>query len=645
MGPVAMKKLSLGVGAAALALVFGVTSLAAEAQTIKRKKTFFENLFEPSNTRKKPLPKKKIVFKKKKKTIFDAWWEEEDDVRIISSGNGERVKQATWDDDVSEGYGMGNLTYVPEKLVALGGVTPKGTRPVATFEGAIFDALADPGLGIKVLPAEKEAIAAAYEQGQFRLLWLDAGKPSDRAKAMLRLLAAADQEGLNPARYLPPVLASFDTLDTLPADPAHMARFDLGLTAAALTYARHASAGQFEPGKLSRYNDIKPEPVNPAVAVKIIAWSPFAETYVQGLHPKHPAYGQMKAELAALRLLEKPLEEPVVVGEGPRVKLGMTDPRVILLRKRLVQIGMTVPAPEVIGAEDVLDQALSDTVKAFQKAQKIKQTGHIDSPTLRQLAKKVDSRKSDQLVANMERLRWLPKELAPRHVFVNQAAFKVAVMENGKEVWESRVIVGKQYTQTSVFNDEIETVVFNPSWGIPPSIIAGEYLPKLRNDPGYLDRIGYHVTNSKGQRVRSSNVDWWAYGSKVPYSIQQPPGSKNALGELKFLFPNSHNIYMHDTPNRNLFDEEVRAFSHGCVRVQNPREFAQVLLGWDREKVDANTDSKKSQSVKLDQKVPIYITYFTAWPDETGKIQYFNDIYERDRTMQRARTALLVAQR
>ncbi len=250
-----------------------------------------------------------------------------------------------------------------------------------------------------------------------------------------------------------------------------------------------------------------------------------------------------------------------------------------------------------------------------------------------------------QLIANMERLRWLPKTLAPRHVFVNQAAYKVQVFDGPTELWQSRVIVGKPTTQTSVFNDEIETVVFNPSWGIPPSIIAGEYLPKLRNDPGYLDRIGYVVTDSSGQRVRSSNVDWWSYGSAVPFSVQQPPGPKNALGELKFLFPNKHNIYMHDTPNRDLFTEESRAFSHGCVRVQNPREFAQVLLGWERSKIDANTDSKRSQTVKLGHKVPVYITYFTAWPDETGKIQYFKDIYERDLTMGKAMTTLTVAQR
>lgn len=647
-----MKRFSLNVCVAALALVFGIGAVTAEAQTLERKKSFLESLFQSNKSGKKAIPQKKILFKKKskKRTIFGNWWNNDDsEIQIISSGNGNRIKQvplSSWDEDVSEGFGMGNLTYVPEKLVALGGATPPGLKPILSFEVAVFDALADANLGIKVLPAEKQAIVSAYTSAAFHPMWIEAGKPSERAHAVLKILAAAGEEGLTPARYLPPVLTSFTAIDTLnSADPATLARLDLGLTAAVLTYARHASAGQFDPRKLSRYNDIEPEAMDPAMAVKVISWSPFVGSYLEGLHPKHQAYGHMKRELASLRLEETAPELPIVLEDGPRVKLGTADARIPLLRRRLVQLGFQVPPAVIPGQDNVLDQPLSAVLKAFQKSVRLKQTGLLENLTIRLLGKKVDARKSDQLVTNMERLRWLPKTLAPRHVFVNQAAYKVQVFDGLRELWQSRVIVGKPTTQTSVFNDEIETVVFNPSWGIPPSIIAGEYLPKLRSDPGYLDRIGYVVTNSKGQRVQSSNIDWWSYGSAVPYSVQQPPGSKNALGEIKFLFPNKHNIYMHDTPNRNLFAEEARAFSHGCVRVQNPREFAQVLLGWERAKVDANTDSKRSQTVKLRAKVPVYLTYFTAWPDENGKIQYFKDIYERDLTMDKARTTLTVAQR
>jgi murein L,D-transpeptidase YcbB/YkuD len=216
-------------------------------------------------------------------------------------------------------------------------------------------------------------------------------------------------------------------------------------------------------------------------------------------------------------------------------------------------------------------------------------------------------------------------------------------MDHGNEVWHSNVIVGKPLNQTSAFHDEMETVVFNPSWGVPQSIIVNEYLGKLRRDPGYLDRQGFKVIAPNGKVIRSSSVNWAAYGSRPPFGVQQPPGKGNALGELKFLFPNSHDIYMHDTPTKNLFAEPTRTYSHGCIRVQNPREFAEVILGWDRDKIDRETDSRKSQSVVLSQKIPVHITYFTAWPDSSGKMSYFNDVYERDEAMEKALAVLASA--
>jgi murein L,D-transpeptidase YcbB/YkuD len=216
-------------------------------------------------------------------------------------------------------------------------------------------------------------------------------------------------------------------------------------------------------------------------------------------------------------------------------------------------------------------------------------------------------------------------------------------MDRGDEVWRSKVIVGKPLNQTYAFHDEMETVVFNPSWGVPQSIIVNEYLGKLRRDPSYLDRQGFKVIAPNGKVVRSSSINWAAYGSRPPFGVQQPPGKGNALGELKVLFPNSHAIYMHDTPTKKLFAESTRTFSHGCIRVENPREFAKVILGWDRKKIDRETDSRKSQSVVLGQKVPVHITYFTAWPDSSGKMNYFNDMYERDEAMDKALTVLASA--
>jgi L,D-transpeptidase YcbB len=238
----------------------------------------------------------------------------------------------------------------------------------------------------------------------------------------------------------------------------------------------------------------------------------------------------------------------------------------------------------------------------------------------------------------MERMRWLPKNLGSRYVLVNQPAYEVNVMDQGKSVWNSRVVVGKPLTQTYAFSDTIETVVFNPTWGVPASIIVNEYGPKSRKDPGYLDKNGFKVINSKGDIVSSKTIDWFGMGQAPNFGVQQPSGDGNALGELKFVFPNAHDIYMHDTPSRNLFADSTRAYSHGCVRVQNPRDFAEVLLGWNQNDIAATISTGEVLPVSLKQKTPVHITYFTAWPDADGKIRYYDDIYGRDAAIAKALT-------
>ncbi len=635
-----------------LALAVGATAALADTATRKRKKNFFEKLFSSSSSN----PQR--AEKRNRRLFGDRYWERNDpssgiriingqdsaDQTIVPQRGGQKVIVASDDDPEGDpGFGMGNLNYAPEKLVSLTGHKFSEPRPADAAAGFVYDALLSAEPGMRVRTDIREAIAEHYRTQNFRPVWLDNGKLSARGADVLKLLAAAGEEGLEPESYLPRSLAAYDV--TIPEfDPGAMARLDIELSAAALKYARDASGGQFDPRRLSLYNDVTPGWVKPSQSIKVLAWSPYAVEYLRGLHPTHPAYAAMKAALAEIR--KSAVGAPVIgpIADGPIVKTGQSDARVPDVRKRLVELGY---ADAEFAADDpeVLDADLSVQLRLFQKATGIKNSGLLGPQTVKALNADHSAADEAKLLDNMERLRWLPKNLGARYVFVNQPAFEVRVMDKGEAVWTSRVIVGKPTTQTSVFHDEMETVVFNPSWGVPPSIISNEYLPKLRRDPGYLDRIGFKVVNSQGKVVRSSSVDWSSYGGKVPYGIQQPPGMKNALGELKFLFPNTHNIYMHDTPNRELFDNDVRAYSHGCVRVQNPREFAQVILGWDFSKIDEYTDSGKSQSIKLPVKVPVHITYFTAWPDETGKIAYFNDIYGRDKTMENARSAIVLAER
>ena len=606
----------------------------AEAPAKKHKPGFLEQLFGNSGTH----------TTKKRRAVFGSFKDDPFYVEDSQPGSGKgRVVIADADpEDAVPGYGMGNLTYVPPKMVALSGVALESAAPADPAAAAIYAQLAADGPSLRVLPAARTALLAQYAAQGYRPIWLKDGKLSDRGKDVLKLLAASAADGLQPQTYLPTGLAGFDS--PLPEnDPAAMARLDIDLSAAALRYARDASGGQFDPVLLSRYNDLQPPWVAPADALKVVAYSPFAADYLKGLNPTHPAFAAMKKALAELRAeQDAPLED--TSPDGEIVKRGDADARIPAVRARLKLLGFLAE----ISAEadsDVLDAELSVQLRLFQKQAGVKVTGALGPQTVTALNNAGTSGSVDKLLDNMERLRWLPRNLGQRYVIVNQAAFQASVIKDGKPEWTTRVIVGKPDTQTAVFNDEMEMVVFNPSWGVPQSIIANEYLPKLRNDPGYLDKMGFKVVTQQGKVVSSRAINWDSYGSKIPYGVQQPPGVKNALGELKFLFPNSHDIYMHDTPSRELFERDVRAFSHGCVRVQNPREFASVVLGWTPEEVAAKVETRASETVRLKQKLPVHITYFTAWPDETGNMVYFNDIYGRDKPLENARSATLVAQR
>jgi murein L,D-transpeptidase YcbB/YkuD len=608
----------------------------AEAASKKQQPTFLDKLF--SNSGSKPT--------KKRRSMFGSFKDDPSFVEVEpaprKSSKRSKVRIVDADPGGDAGYGMGNLTYVPPKLVPMGGIALSDAAPADPAAAAIHSQLISADPSLRVLPATRDALLAQYAAQAYRPIWLKDGKLTDRGKDVLQLLAAAGEEGLEPQSYLPTGLASFAS--PLPEyDPVAMARLDIDLSAATLRYARDASGGQFDPARLSRYHDVAPPWVAPDQALRVIAFSPFAADYLRGLNPTHPAYGAMKTALADLRAIEaEPRDDNIL--DGDIVKKGGSDARIPAVRTRLAELGFTAePADEA--DPYLLDAELSVQLRLFQKQAGVRVSGALGPQTVTALNNAGTGGSIDKLLDNMERLRWLPRDLGKRYVFVNQPAFEATVMKDGKPEWTTRVIVGKPDTQTSVFHDEMEMVVFNPSWGVPPSIIANEYLPKLRNDPGYLDRLGFKVVTQQGKVVPSSSVSWWEYGSKVPYGIQQPPGEKNALGELKFLFPNSHDIYMHDTPSRELFEKDMRAFSHGCVRVQDPRQFASVVLGMTPEEVAAKVESKDSTTVRLKEKLPVHITYFTAWPDAAGNIVYFNDIYGRDRTLEIARSATLVAQR
>lgn len=548
----------------------------------------------------------------------------------------------------------GLAAYQPLKLVALSDPGLEAPLLANVLSSAIFNELLQPEHPMSVSKTQRDSILSFYRFNSFQPFWVTSAGINDKARRTLALLAQAEDEGLNAFEYSTPILESF-RVENQTTDAVTLAQFEIGLTAMALRYAEHLHSGRIIPNKLSGYYDLVPPALNLVQVIYHLFSKDNPDLYLASLAPTHPAYRLMRASLAETRAKQQYDEEPVAAGE--RVKLGHRDARVPIVRERLIKrgflteenalawmLGYPVDDVDDIGKlEETLDIALSKALNAFQANNGLKQTGQIDKATVQALNSHTDERIVKKLALNMERLRWLSRDLGSRHIFVNQAAFELRVIDHEKIVWDTKVIIGKPETQTFVFSDEMENIVVNPYWRVPKSIIKHEMLPELLNDPSYLDRKGFEVVNPQGQTVSSDSVDWWAYGDKIPYDVRQPPGDDNALGKIKFLFPNSHDIYLHDIPAKDLFQDSVRAFSHGCVRVEDPRKLAELVLQRDRAGIDDLIASGRTRAINLPTTIPVHLTYFTAWPDPAGKIAFYPDIYKRDTRLEKALSSIVVA--
>jgi murein L,D-transpeptidase YcbB/YkuD len=315
----------------------------------------------------------------------------------------------------------------------------------------------------------------------------------------------------------------------------------------------------------------------------------------------------------------------------------MSDARIPVLRARL---GL----PEIVGEGAlVYDDATVEAVKAFQDAASLDVDGAIGPQTRSALNGGTQITIADVLV-NMERWRWVPREMGSHHVWVNIPEYHLRVMTNGAPEFETRVIVGTSKNQTPIFSDEIEYVDVNPYWNVPRSIAVNEMMPQVRQDPDFFARRGLEVIYTGGGRdmvIDPRSVDWNLWdGETMPFRFRQPPGGGNALGRVKFMFPNKHAVYLHDTPTRNLFSRSVRSFSHGCVRVDKPVEFADALLSREEQingqRIKHLIGGGANGSLPIKRHIPVHLTYFTVWVDEAGETQKRPDIYEYDERMKSA---------
>jgi L,D-transpeptidase YcbB len=482
--------------------------------------------------------------------------------------------------------------------------------------------------------AEKDVAKALadYYAAHPDFVWVSGFGPNSRAQEAIRTLGDAASHGLIPAEYAVEVPSAGFSTDDTQARLAELIRFEMTLSARVLRYVSDAQGGRINPNKLSGYHDFPAKPLDLAGALNTLAHTQEVRTYMESRHPQNPEYQALRVELEALRASE---ENAVVIDAKLLLKPGQTSaelPKVLQVIAAGLDDEFGGEFGEVLyrlGGSETYTPELVAVVKKAQERAGLKPDGVIGPRTVAALVGVSKADRVEKVEIALEQLRWLPSDLGGTRVFINQPAFMASYWEGGEVKLETRVVVGLPSNQTSFFYDEIEQVDYNPYWGVPRSILVNEMLPRLLNDPGYLDRAGYEVTDAKGRRIPSSSINWGAYGNKIPYDVRQTPSEANALGELKILFPNKHAIYMHDTPAKNLFERDSRAFSHGCIRLQNPRGMAAAVLGTSVEYV-AEKLKQGHASEMVTRKIPVYVAYFTAWPTPSGKVEYFNDMYERD---------------
>jgi murein L,D-transpeptidase YcbB/YkuD len=319
------------------------------------------------------------------------------------------------------------------------------------------------------------------------------------------------------------------------------------------------------------------------------------------------------------------------VSSGPVLELGSTGPRVVELRNRLRVTG-DLEGPEATDPQ-TFDAGLETAVKQFQSRHGIDADGKVGPRSVEEMNVPVETRVK-QLRASLERSRWVFRDVPVDFIVVDVAGFNVHLFKDGEEVWDSRVQVGKPYHATPIFKDTMRYLDFNPTWTIPPGILRRSTLPAIRKDPSYLGRSNMTVLTTSGQVVDPSTIDWEATKTKgFPYMIRQEPGAHNALGRVKFMFPNKYMVYLHDTPSKGLFARSERTFSSGCIRVQNPFELAELLLenqGWDRARIDQVVESRKTTRVNLKNPITVMLLYWTAQVDDDGTVHFRKDVYNRD---------------
>lgn len=486
-------------------------------------------------------------------------------------------------------------------------------------------------------------VVAFYAARQYRQAWTDYDEILDRGWVLLETMENATADGLDPGLYRYEAAARLvnqveeDSLAEA-REPAAMATVDMVLTEVFGRYAQHLSGGIMDPSASQVEWRIPKDTVDVRLLFDRLVADEDPAAVIDSLRPEAPEYRLLMEQLARYRQLAAGGGWPVVP-EPFEAEPGDRAPEVAVLRQRLAAEGDAEEARlAVSGQQDAqhFDADLQAALQHFQTRHSIEPDGVVGPATLAQLNVTADER-VQQIILNLDQWRWLPQDLGERYILVNVAGFEMELVENDSILLAMDVVVGQEGWETAIFRDTMESIVFNPYWNVPSGIEREEILPAIRRDPGYLARENLEVVRGETV-VNPASVDWSAVGEGSPYRFRQRPGPDNALGQVKFLFPNEYAIYLHDTPAKARFNASQRAFSHGCIRLERPLDLARVLL--DRvtdqsaDDLDDLLAGGQEKWVRVTQPLPVYVLYFTAWAGRDGTMRFHPDVYERDRRLE-----------
>jgi len=469
-------------------------------------------------------------------------------------------------------------------------------------------------------------LPSLYERRDYKPAWDN----PQAARQLIEVLGQVDSDGLVSNDYHLSVILELQR-NNPDRDPATAAGLDILKTDALIRLGYHLLAGKVDAEELDANWNMTTTigDLDTILSLADAIESAYIPQLIEQLRPDHPYYAYLRQGLGRYRTIRDQGGWPRVP-PGPTLKSGMTDARVPIIRERL---RVTSELATTDTTSESYDETLAAAVNRFQQHHGLTTDGVIGPATLAAMNVPVQTR-IDQIKVNLERARWVLHDLPNDVVITDIAGFEVVYRRGGKNIWSTRAQVGNPYRKTPVFRDQISYLEINPTWTVPPTILRNDILPKLAKDPSYLEQKDMQVLTHDGKSIDPTTIDWREYPQKrFPYLLRQNPGPNNALGRIKFMFPNKHLVYLHDTPSRNLFERDQRAFSSGCIRVMHPFELAELLLDdpqWTQSRIEEVVKSKQTTRINLAKQVTVILMYWTVNITDDGGMIFKADVYDRD---------------